>query len=80
EDKINNLKQFANQLTAASDESVKETQNLQSKSQKHQASVAELAANTDRIQSIIGMGKGLIDSRKCADVETTADNRLQQNY
>ncbi|CAF4622667.1 unnamed protein product, partial [Rotaria magnacalcarata] len=37
-------------------------------------------ANTDRIQSIIGMGKGLIDSRKCADVETTADNRLQQNY
>ncbi|CAF4648919.1 unnamed protein product, partial [Rotaria magnacalcarata] len=28
-----------------------------SKSQKHQAFVAELAANTDRIQSIIGMGK-----------------------
>ena len=40
--------------------------------------MAELAANTDRIQSIIGMGKGLIDSRKCAGLETTVDNRLQQ--
>lgn len=58
--------------------------------------MAELAANTDRIQSIIGMGKGktnelmeerflhpfvrsgLIDSRKCAGLESTVDNRLQQ--
>ncbi|CAF3226908.1 unnamed protein product [Rotaria socialis] len=69
---------IADKLAAASDEPVKETQNLQSKSQKHQAFVAELAANTDRIQSIIGMGKGLIDSRKCAGLETTVDNRLQQ--
>ncbi|CAF2027693.1 unnamed protein product [Rotaria magnacalcarata] len=74
EDKINNLKQFANQLTAASDESVKETQNLQSKSQKHQASVAELAANTDRIQSIIGMGKGAI-----IELNKTADEFIENN-
>ncbi|CAF1062161.1 unnamed protein product, partial [Didymodactylos carnosus] len=74
---------IADKLAAASDEPVKESQNLQakklqSKSQKHQAFVAELAANTDRIQSIIGMGRGLIDSQKCAGLEGTVDDRLSQ--
>jgi spectrin alpha len=35
--------------------------NIQSKHQKHQAFEAELAANSDRIQSVIAMGQNLID-------------------
>lgn len=43
--------------------------NIQSKHQKHQAFEAELAANADRIQSVLGMGQNLIDKHQCAGSE-----------
>jgi hypothetical protein len=33
---------------------------VQSKHQKHQAFEAELAANADRLQSLLGVGQGMI--------------------
>lgn len=43
--------------------------NIQSKHQKHQAFEAELAANADRIQSVLAMGQNLIDKHQCAGSE-----------
>ena len=43
--------------------------NIQSKHQKHQAFEAELAANAERIQTVLAAGQNLIDKRQCADSE-----------
>jgi hypothetical protein len=43
--------------------------NIQSKHQKHQAFEAELAANAERIQSVLAAGQNLIDKHQCADSE-----------
>ena len=43
-------------LQMAMDESYKDPSNIQAKHQKHQAFEAELAANSDRISSVLKMG------------------------
>merc|ERR1719192_2343908 len=48
-------------LQLAQEENYKAPANIQSKHQKHQAFEAELAANADRIQSVLAMGQNLID-------------------
>lgn len=48
---------------------VQDPANIQSKHQKHQAFEAELAANADRIQSVLAMGQNLIDKHQCAGSE-----------
>uniref|UniRef100_A0A4D5R8U1 Spectrin alpha chain n=2 Tax=Scolopendra TaxID=41364 RepID=A0A4D5R8U1_SCOVI len=64
-------------LQMATDESYKDPANIQSKHQKHQAFEAEVAANADRIQSVLGMGQNLIDKRQCAGSEEAVQSRLQ---
>lgn len=44
-------------LQIALDESYKDPTNIQSKHQKHQAFEAELAANADRLQSLVATGQ-----------------------
>ncbi|KAI1305303.1 Spectrin alpha chain [Halotydeus destructor] len=63
-------------LQTALDESYKDPANIQSKHQKHQAFEAELAANADRIDSVVDMGKKLIDKRQCAGSEDAVEQRL----
>jgi len=63
-------------LQATSDETVKDAANIQSKQQKHQVLDAELAANSDRIHSVLNMGKNLIGNDKCSGLEGEVDNRL----
>ena len=48
---------------------IQDPANIQSKHQKHQAFEAELAANADRIQSVLAMGQNLIDRKKCSGSE-----------
>lgn len=60
---------IAEKLQLATEESYKDPANIQSKHQKHQAFEAELAANADRIQSVLGMGQNLIDKHQCAGSE-----------
>lgn len=49
--------------------STQDPANIQSKHQKHQAFEAELAANADRIQSVLANGSNLIDKHQCAGSE-----------
>lgn len=67
---------IAEKLQMAMDESYKDPANIQSKHQKHQAFEAELAANADRIQSVVAMGDNLIQKRKCAGSEEAVQQRL----
>ncbi|KAG0426467.1 hypothetical protein HPB47_026442, partial [Ixodes persulcatus] len=67
---------IAEKLQMAMDESYKDPANIQSKHKKHQAFEAELAANADRIQSVLAMGQNLIDKRKCAGSEDAVQARL----
>ncbi|XP_065209601.1 spectrin alpha chain isoform X2 [Planococcus citri] len=67
---------IAEKLQLATEESYKDPANIQSKHQKHQAFEAELAANADRIQSILGMGQNLIDKHQCAGSEEAVHTRL----
>lgn len=60
---------IAEKLQLATEESYRDPANIQSKHQKHQAFEAELAANADRIQSVLAMGQNLIDKRQCAGSE-----------
>lgn len=48
---------ISEKLQMAMDESYKDPSNIQAKHQKHQAFEAELAANSDRIQSVVKMGE-----------------------
>lgn len=43
--------------------------NIQSKHQKHQAFEAELAANAERIQSVLAMGGNLVQRGQCSGSE-----------
>lgn len=67
---------LAEKLQMALDESYKDPANIQSKHQKHQAFEAELAANADRIDSVVDAGKKLIDKRQCAGSEDAVKQRL----
>lgn len=63
-------------LQMATDESYKDPANIQSKHQKHQSFEAELGANAERIQSVLGMGQNLIDRHQCAGSEDAVQARL----
>merc|ERR1712241_980753 len=65
-------------LQLAEEESYKDPANIQSKHKKHQAFEAELAANTERIQSVLSMGQNLIERRKCNSSETAVQQRLEK--
>lgn len=67
---------IAEKLQLATEESYKDPANIQSKHQKHQAFEAELAANADRIQSVLANGSNLIDKRQCAGSEEAVQARL----
>nr|CAD7598155.1 unnamed protein product [Timema genevievae] len=67
---------IAEKLQLATEESYKDPANIQSKHQKHQAFEAELAANADRIQSVLAMGQNLIDKRQCAGSDEAVQARL----
>lgn len=67
---------IAEKLQLATEESYKDPANIQSKHQKHQAFEAELAANADRIQSVLAMGGNLIDKRQCSGSEDAVQKRL----
>ncbi|RUS85999.1 hypothetical protein EGW08_006269 [Elysia chlorotica] len=64
-------------LQIAMDESYKDPSNIQNKHQKHQAFEAELAANSERLQSLLATGQNLIDQRQCAGSEDAVQNRLE---
>ncbi|XP_060065678.1 spectrin alpha chain-like isoform X1 [Ylistrum balloti] len=64
-------------LQIAMDESYKDPTNIQSKHQKHQAFEAELAANADRLQALLGTGQALIDQKQCAGSEDAVQARLE---
>lgn len=68
---------IAEKLQLATEESYKDPANIQSKHQKHQAFEAELAANADRIQSVLANGSNLIDKRQCAGSEEAVQKRLE---
>jgi len=51
--------------------------NIQSKHQKHQAFEAELAANKDRVESVVKMGQNLIDRGKCSGSDDAVKTRLE---
>ncbi|XP_067134094.1 spectrin alpha chain-like isoform X2 [Centruroides vittatus] len=68
---------IADKLQMAIDESYKDPANIQSKHQKQQAFEAELAANAERIQSVLGAGQNLIDKKQCADSEDAVQARLK---
>lgn len=65
-------------MQLATEESYKDPANIQSKHQKHQAFEAELAANADRIQSVLSMGGNLIDKKQCSGSEDAVQKRLSQ--
>ncbi|KAK6636692.1 hypothetical protein RUM43_010354 [Polyplax serrata] len=67
---------IAEKLQLATEESYKDPANIQSKHQKHQAFEAELAANADRIQSVLAMGTNLIDKHQCAGSEDAVQARI----
>ncbi|XP_014210997.1 spectrin alpha chain isoform X2 [Copidosoma floridanum] len=67
---------IAEKLQLATEENYKDPANIQSKHQKHQAFEAELAANADRIQSVLAMGGNLIDKHQCAGSEEAVQKRL----
>ncbi|XP_055377124.1 spectrin alpha chain isoform X3 [Condylostylus longicornis] len=69
---------IAEKLQLATEESYKDPANIQSKHQKHQAFEAELAANADRIQSVLAMGGNLIDKKQCSGSEDAVQKRLTQ--
>ncbi|XP_066141929.1 spectrin alpha chain isoform X1 [Euwallacea fornicatus] len=68
---------IAEKLQLATEESYKDPANIQSKHQKHQAFEAELAANADRIQSVLANGGNLIDKKQCAGSEEAVRKRLE---
>nr|CDS29622.1 Spectrin alpha actinin [Hymenolepis microstoma] len=64
-------------LQATMDDSYKDpTINVQAKHQKHQAFQAELAANAERLQAILGAGQRLIDKGQCKGQESAVEERL----
>ncbi|XP_028029643.1 spectrin alpha chain isoform X2 [Bombyx mandarina] len=63
-------------MQLATEESYKDPTNIQSKHQKHQAFEAELAANAERIQSVLAMGGNLVQRGQCSGSEDAVQARL----
>ncbi|CAL8071830.1 unnamed protein product [Calicophoron daubneyi] len=61
------------------DESYKDPKiNVQAQHQKHQAFEAELAANAERLQGIIGAGQRLIQNEQCKGQEDIVEERIEK--
>ncbi|BHF71927.1 hypothetical protein SprV_0401498800 [Sparganum proliferum] len=68
---------ISEKLQATTDDSYKDpTINVQAKHQKHQAFQAELAANAERLQAILGAGQRLIEKGQCKGQEDAVEARL----
>lgn len=68
---------ISEKLQATTDDSYKDpTINVQAKHQKHQAFQAELAANAERLQAILGAGQRLIEKGQCKGQEGAVEARL----
>uniref|UniRef100_A0AAF5PJZ7 Spectrin alpha chain n=2 Tax=Wuchereria bancrofti TaxID=6293 RepID=A0AAF5PJZ7_WUCBA len=68
---------IAEKFQVAQEESYRDPTHIQQKHQKQQAFEAELAANADRIATLITAGQNLIDSSKCAGGEDAVSQRLK---
>lgn len=66
---------IAEKFQIAQEESYRDPSHIQQKHQKQQAFEAELAANADRIATLITAGQNLIDSSKCSGGEVN-NNKL----
>ena len=65
-------------LQTALDESYKDPTNVQAKHQKHQAFESELAANSDRVQSVVATGHRLIDAKNCSGQEEAVNQSIRR--
>lgn len=54
------------------------TTNVQAKHQKHQAFEAELAANAERLQGILGAGQRLMQNNQCMGQENAVEERIEK--
>jgi spectrin alpha len=68
---------LAEKFQIAQEESYRDPTNIQQKHQKQQAFEAELAANSDRIATLISSGQNLITQSKCAGGEEAVAQRLK---
>ncbi|KAK6060073.1 spectrin repeat-containing domain protein, partial [Cooperia oncophora] len=68
---------IAEKFQVAQEENYRDPTNIQQKHQKQQAFEAELAANADRIATLITAGQNLIDGAKCAGGEDAVSARLK---
>ncbi|MCP9263394.1 Spectrin alpha chain [Dirofilaria immitis] len=68
---------IAEKFQVAQEESYRDPTHIQQKHQKQQAFEAELAANADRIATLITAGQNLIDASKCAGGEDAVSQRLK---
>ncbi|VDK26664.1 unnamed protein product, partial [Anisakis simplex] len=68
---------IAEKFQIAQEESYRDPTHIQQKHQKQQAFEAELAANADRIATLITAGQNLIDGSKCAGGEDAVSQRLK---
>lgn len=68
-------------LQSVGDESYKDSgakiANVQAKHQKHQAFVAELAANADRLRGVLENGQKLIDNGQCMGQEEAVKDQVE---
>ena len=53
-----------------------ELANIQSKFKKHQAFEAELKANSERVDAILGMGRNLVERGECNGSVEAVENRM----
>ncbi|KJH49812.1 spectrin repeat-containing domain protein [Dictyocaulus viviparus] len=74
---INSQQEKIAGLQVAQEENYRDPTNIQQKHQKQQAFEAELAANADRIATLITAGQNLIDGAKCAGGEDAVSARLK---
>lgn len=68
---------IAEKFQVAQEENYRDPSHIQQKHQKQQAFEAELAANADRIATLIQAGNNLIDGSKCAGGEDAVSQRLK---
>ncbi|XP_077987102.1 spectrin alpha chain, non-erythrocytic 1-like isoform X2 [Glandiceps talaboti] len=66
---------IAEKVQMATDESYKDPSNIQSKHQKHLAFEAEVAANAERVNSVLTAGQRLIDNGQCGGSEEAVQAR-----
>uniref|UniRef100_A0AC35U4B9 Spectrin alpha chain n=1 Tax=Rhabditophanes sp. KR3021 TaxID=114890 RepID=A0AC35U4B9_9BILA len=70
---------IAEKFQIAQEETFRDSSNVHQKTQQQEKFASELAANADRIQTLISAGQNLINSSKCGDVagEEAVSQRLK---